>query len=67
MQNGQLAVDIPNQLVFELKEPDSEGKWYFRLNPQVAIAFNKSSDGKIESFTAYLPDGTTLLRPRLQE
>jgi len=68
IQNGGLALDIPGQPVpVELFPPDEEGKWYFRLNPQVAIAFNESSDGKIESFTAYLPDGTTLLRPRIED
>lgn len=68
IQNGNLALDIPGQPVpLELYPPDEEGKWYIRLNPQLAIAFNESSDGKIESFTAYLPDGTTLLRPRIDD
>jgi len=67
IQNGNLALDIPGQPVpLELSPPNEEGKWHIRLNPQVAIAFNESTDGKVESFTAYLPDGTTLLRPRLE-
>lgn len=68
IQNENLALDIPGQPVpLELYPPDEEGKWYFRLNPQLAISFKESVDGRIESFTAYLPDGNTLLRPRLQE
>jgi hypothetical protein len=68
IQNGSLALDIPGQpVLLELYPPDEEGKWYVRLNPQLAIAFNESTDGKIESFTAYLPDGTQIIRPRIQD
>jgi len=68
IQNGNLALDIPGQPVnMELYPPDEEGKWYFRLNPQVAISFNENENGKVESFTSYLPDGTTLLRPRIED
>jgi CubicO group peptidase (beta-lactamase class C family) len=68
IQNGRLALDIPGQpVLLELSPPDEEGKWYFRLNPQLAIAFNESTDGKVESFTAHLPDGTTLLRQKIEE
>jgi len=68
IQNEGLALDIPGQpVLLELFPPDEEGKWYIRLNPQLAIVFNESTDGKVESFTAYLPDGTTLLRPRIEE
>jgi CubicO group peptidase (beta-lactamase class C family) len=68
IQNGKLALDVPGQPIkMELYPPDEEGKWYIRLSPQVAIAFNESEDGEVESFTAYLPDGTTLLRHRLED
>jgi len=68
MQNGDLALDIPGQPVpLKLSPPDEEGKWYIRLDPRVAIAFNENLDGKIESFTTYLPDGTTLIRPRIDD
>jgi len=67
IQNGTLALDITGQpFLLELSPPDDEGKWYFKLNPQLAIAFNQSPNGNIESFTAYLPDGTTLLRPKIE-
>jgi len=68
IQNGDLAIDIPEQPIpLALSPPDEEAKWHFRLNPQVAIVFNEGADGKIESFTAYLPDGTALLRPRIED
>ena len=47
IQNGNLAVNIPGQQVFELKDPDNEGKWYFAMNDQVAVSFEKDSAGTI--------------------
>ena len=50
IQNGTLALDIPGQpVLLELFPPDDEGKWHFKLNPQLAIAFNESINGTIES------------------
>ncbi|MFC1725626.1 serine hydrolase domain-containing protein [candidate division KSB1 bacterium] len=45
IQNGNLAVDIPGQLVFELKDPDNEGKRNFAMTDQVAVSFEKDSTG----------------------
>ena len=44
---GKLALDIPSQLVFELKEPDKEGRWQFALTNAVAVSFKKDSGGKV--------------------
>lgn len=44
---GKLALDIPSQLVFELKEPDKEGRWQFVLTNAIAISFKKDSGGKV--------------------
>jgi len=38
----KLAVDIPGQQVFELKQPDAEGKWYFALTNQIAVSFQRN-------------------------
>ena len=66
--NDHLALDITGQMIkLELYPPDEEDKWYIRLNPEAAIKFNESEDGQVESFTAYLPDGQTLLRPRMED
>ncbi|MDE0916598.1 MAG: serine hydrolase, partial [Planctomycetota bacterium] len=42
MLEDQLAVDIPGQQVFELKQPDGEGKWFFALTDQVALSFQRN-------------------------
>jgi len=68
MVDGRLALDIPGQpIALELYPPDEEGMWYMRVNPTVAVSFNESSDGRIESFTLHLPDGSTYLRRRISD
>jgi CubicO group peptidase (beta-lactamase class C family) len=46
-QNGRLALDIPDQLIFELKPPDKNGRFAFALSGDIAIAFKKDSSGKV--------------------
>jgi CubicO group peptidase (beta-lactamase class C family) len=66
VNEGRLALNITGQpTLLELYPPDEEGKWYIRLNPTIAISFNETEDDRVTSFTAHLPDGTTLLRPRM--
>jgi hypothetical protein len=66
--NGVLALDIPGQPIkLELYPPDEEGKWFIRVNPLVAVSFNETEDGAIDSLTLHLPDGTTITRKRLDD
>ena len=44
VQNGVLAVDIPNQLTFELVN-DEPGKWHFKLMEEVSITFESEAEG----------------------
>jgi CubicO group peptidase (beta-lactamase class C family) len=44
---GKLALDIPNQLVFELRQPDAEGRWRFALNDAASVSFQKDSEGRV--------------------
>jgi len=53
VQNGRLAVDVPNQLVFELEEPDEEGLWRFRIMPQIAVSFNLDDGGNVTSMSLH--------------
>jgi hypothetical protein len=63
---GRLALNISGQpTLIELYPPDDLGKWYFRVNPTIAISFNETEDDGVTSFTVHLPDGLTLLRPRM--
>jgi CubicO group peptidase (beta-lactamase class C family) len=66
IHNGHLAVKMPEvAVVLELYPPDEEGKWYFRLNPTVAISFQEDEDGNVVSFTAHSPEGD-FVRPRVE-
>jgi hypothetical protein len=44
---GKLALDIPGQLVFELREPDKDGRRRFALTNSNAVSFKKDSEGKV--------------------
>lgn len=48
-QNGHLALDIPDQLVYELNEPDKEGRWAFAISDKVTVGFKKDAEGKVVS------------------
>ena len=66
IHDGRLALEIPGQPIeLELYPPDDEGKWYMRVNPTVAVSFNETDDGRIDSLTLQLPDGTTYTRKRI--
>jgi len=53
VQNGNLAVDVPGQLVFELKEPDAEGKRYFVLTAEIAVSFDRGEDRVVTGMKLY--------------
>ena len=67
IHDGRLALDIPGQPILDLHPPDEEGKWYMRVNPTIAVSFNESEDGRIDSLTLHLPDGTTYTRKRIED
>jgi len=47
VQNGHLALDAAGEAVYELKDPDEEGKWYFVITDEIAISFNRDDDGNV--------------------
>lgn len=47
VQNGRLAIDIPDQFIFELEEPDMEGKWFFKMFEDVAVSFEYTLKGNV--------------------
>ncbi|MDY7107636.1 MAG: serine hydrolase [Planctomycetota bacterium] len=68
VQNEHLAVEVPGQPVaFELYPPDEQGLWALRLNAMVRLRFDEDEDGRIVSFTVFLPDGTQAVRPRVRQ
>jgi len=53
VQNDRLAVDVPGQQIFELKEPDEEGKWYFAITNEVAISFDRDEADNVIGMKMY--------------
>lgn len=62
-RNGRLALDIPNQLVYELKDPDKDGRRQFVISDKVAISFRKDAKGNVVSMTLY-QNGMTFEFPK---
>lgn len=52
MKDGNLAVDVPGQTLYELKAPNDEGKWLFALTDTIAVSFNRK-DEKVVSMSFY--------------
>jgi len=53
VQNGRLAIDIPGQQVYELKDPDEEGKWYFVISSDIAVSFERDEDDNVIAMYMY--------------
>jgi len=63
VQNGHLAIDVPGQMVYELKPPDEEGKWFFAISDQIAVSFEHDEVGNIVAMKQY-QHGLVLELPR---
>jgi CubicO group peptidase (beta-lactamase class C family) len=63
VQNDRLAIDIPGQQVFELKEPDEEGKWYFVISNEIAVSFESDENDNVIGMKMYQA-GLTFDLPR---
>ena len=48
MQNGHLALEMPNKIIIELRPPDNQGKWYFIIDGRTSVSFEKDDTGKIK-------------------
>jgi hypothetical protein len=53
VQNDRLAIDIPGQQVFELNEPDEEGKWYFVISSDIAVSFERDENNNVIGMKMY--------------
>ncbi|MFC1864962.1 serine hydrolase [Chloroflexota bacterium] len=63
VQNDHLAVDVPGQQIFELKEPDQEGKWYFAISNEIAVSFERDENDNVIAMKMYQA-GMTFDLPR---
>ncbi len=63
IQDGRLAVDVPGQMVFALKPPDDEGKWFFDFPQPIAVSFEKDEHNQVHVMKLY-QSGLTFELPR---
>jgi transglutaminase-like putative cysteine protease len=47
VQGGGLALDIPSKMIFELKDADKEGEWYFKITSAASVSFEKDDLGQV--------------------
>jgi len=62
IKNNCLALRIPGQKTYELRPPDKEGRWYFRVSPVAAVSFKETAAGDIESFTYHEGEGALIYK-----
>lgn len=62
IKNNCLALKIPGQKTYELRPPDKEGRWYFRVSPVAAVSFKETAAGDIESFTYHEGEGALIYK-----
>ena len=53
VRNGRLAIDVPGQQVYELKEPNEEGKWYFLISEEIAASFDRDENDDVVGMKLY--------------
>jgi len=39
---------MPNNIIIELRPPDSKGKWYFTIDDKTSVSFEKDDTGKVK-------------------
>lgn len=57
IQNNRLALDVPDQMIFELHAPDAEQKRQFRVTDKVSVRFNEDASGQVSTLTMFEKGG----------
>jgi len=72
VQNGRLAVNLPDQIVVALEDPDEKGLWKLTLDPSLAVSFVQDEAGQVTALQWHqpgqvfeVPRGTTPQEPPL--
>ncbi|MBL8842272.1 MAG: beta-lactamase family protein [Planctomycetes bacterium] len=62
-RNGQLALDVPTELVYELRPAATPGQWSYAVNPGVLLSFGRDESGAVDCLTV-LEEGMKFEAPR---
>ncbi len=53
-RDGTLHLDVPGQMLYELKPPDEEGRWAFAIAPDaIQVAFERDAEGELVALHLY--------------
>lgn len=55
IKNNRLAIDWPQEMVYELYPPDDNGVWVFRVTPDFVLEFDETPDGAVVALTYRQP------------
>ncbi len=47
-QSGNLAMDVPGRMIFELNGPDDKGQWTYKLSADITVSFKRDESQNIE-------------------
>ena len=64
--NGFLMLDIPTQLIFELREPDARGVWKFVYDNNLGVSFVEDDAGTVTGLR-FLDYGSSAYMPKMEE
>ncbi len=53
INNDRLALDVPSQQTFDLKQPNEQGKWTFALTDEIAVSFDRDDQGAVVGLTMH--------------
>ena len=53
IQDGALALDIPDRVTLALKEPDEKGRWYCTMTPRLFLTFAENDAGAIDTMRVH--------------
>ena len=60
IQNNRLAVDVPQQMVFEFFPPNEDGVWVCRLTDKMKIRFMEDEEEQVTGFVLLEEDDSVL-------
>ena len=62
-----LALDAPGPKVYQLRAPDAEGRWFFRVVDWCHVSFAEDDAGEVEGLTFTQRGEATVMRRRIEE
>jgi CubicO group peptidase (beta-lactamase class C family) len=57
IHNGRLAVDVPEQMIYDLELPDQNGVHRFRIHHDFSVSFERGKGGEVEALSMVHPGG----------